>query len=50
MDLVDLFDLVNKPGIDLREIANFGRRQATLNGGEQPMDAIGPRRGKFLAK
>src|SRR5580704_1709539 len=46
----DFFDLMNEPGIDLSEFADFFSGQALVDRGEQPMNAVGARSGEFFAQ
>ena len=43
-------DLLDEPGINLRQIANFLRGKAALHGREQPMNAVRPGRSKLFAQ
>ncbi len=46
----EFFDLLDEPWIDLGEVADFFSVQAAIDRGEQPVDAIGARRGKFFTQ
>ena len=43
-------DLLDEPGIDLGQLADFLRRQAVIHGGQQPVDAIRPGRCQLFAQ
>src|SRR5579859_13295 len=45
-----LFDLVDEPRIDLCQLANFLGVQAALHRGQQPVNAVGPRRSELFAQ
>src|ERR1043166_958415 len=46
IDGYQFFNLLDEPRIDFCELANFFRVQPTFNGGQQPVDAVWPRRSK----
>jgi hypothetical protein len=46
----DLFDLMNEPRIDFGELANLFGGQTFIDGGEEPMNAVGARRCEFFAQ
>ncbi len=45
---VDFFELLDKPRIDFRQLANLSGRQPALNRRQQPMNAVRPRRCQLL--
>ncbi len=44
------FNLLDEPGIDLRQLADFLRRQSALHGRQQPVNPIRPRRRQFFTQ
>ena len=46
----DFLELVDEPGIDFCQLANFFRGQAAFQGHKQPVNPVGPRRSKLFAQ